>query len=281
MPDYPRFGPAGKPIDFKGDIAEVPAYLRNEGLDAFEYQAVRGVRISKPDAVRLGEAAESNGVLLTLHGPYFVNLCGSKRVVSASIQRLFESMRAAYWMDAKQVVFHLGFYVGQPKDKALDMCISAMKRVLEKSRSFGVSGVYLGPELTGKPTQVGSLEEIVQICQQVDDARPTVDWAHLHARENGRIKTKDDYLEVMRFIEDKLGSNVLKNLHTHFTNVEFTAKGERRHRPLEELGFGPSFKDLAEITAEQKLAPTIISESPMLDLDSIKMREIFMSFMKS
>lgn len=272
-----RFGPAGKPPRFKGPMPELPAFLASEGLDLLEYQAVRGVRIKEPLARQLGEEARKHDVLLTLHGPYFINLSSpEEEKVEKSIERIVRSAQAASWMGAVRVVFHPGYYGKLSPSEALKRCIKAMEEAVERIRSLGIKGVYLGPETTGKVKQVGSLEEIIAMCESVDDTLPTVDWAHIHARGMGCIRGKDDYLRLLDQIEGRLGSKVVENLHCHFTLVEFGKGGEKKHHTLDEKGYGPPFEPLAEIIAEQGYSWTIVSESPVLDVDAIKMKEILL-----
>lgn len=281
MADRPRFGPAGRPIGFKGKMRDVPSYLREKDLEALEYQAVRGVKISEEAAVVLGENAQKYDCWLTLHGPYFINLSSDKPdTVEKSKVRLINSLRAAYWMGAHQVVFHPGYYGSYSHDKALKMCIGAISGVIERAKAEGITRVYLGPETTGKKTQVGSLDETLAMCESVDLTMPTIDLAHIHAREGGVIKTKDDYIKIIDTIENRLGTKAIKNLHIHFTRVEFTMQGEKRHHTMEEKEFGPDFKPFAEIVVEQRLKPVIISESPILDHDAIKMRGMFLQILK-
>ena len=260
---------------------ETPRFLRKEGLDAFEYQAVRGVRISRKDAGELGSVAKESDVWLSLHGPYFVNLSGEKSTIEASKKRILDSLKAASWMGAHQVVFHPGYYGMRTANEAVDMCVRAMQAIVEEAKALGIKGVNLGPETTGKQFQVGSLGEIITLCEKVESTTPTIDWAHIHAREGGKIKTKADYLKLFDEIEKRLGSEAVKNLHCHYTHIEFNAKGERRHHPLGEPGFGPAFEPLAEIIVEQGLKPVIISESPLLDIDSLKMRDLVLQISRS
>ena len=270
-----RFGPAGRPVDYRGDIVGVPAYLRAEGLDAFEYQAVRGVRISEAKASALREAAEANDVQLTLHAPYAINLCStSEEKVAASIERLLAAARAASWMGARIVVFHPGYYGELSPTEALERCIEALRTVVERMESEGIRGVLLGPETTGKTSQLGSVEEVIEICKRVERTVPVVDWAHIHARGQGAINSKEDYLKVLDLIERELGSDIVHRLHCHFTKVEYGRGGERRHHTLSEEGYGPDFRPLAEIIVEHGYSFTIISESPVLDKDAILMKRI-------
>ena len=278
MADRPRFGPAGKPVGFKGKAVAVPRYLRSEGLDAFEFQAVRwGVKpgMKKEDAEELGREARKHDVLLSMHASYFINLCADGAKLESSIRRLVICLEYASYMGAYIVVFHPGFYKGKPKGEALEGCIRALKRVMDEASTLSGQLPFLGPETTGKPTQLGDLEEIIRICEAVDGCRPVVDWAHLHAREGrGSIRGREDYLAVLGLLEERLGPEVAEELHTHFTRVEFSAKGEVKHHRMDEEDYGPDFAPLAELIAELGLKHVIISESPILDRDSLVMKKM-------
>lgn len=270
-----RFGPAGRPINYRGSTVGVPAYLKNMGLDAFEYQAVRGVRISENDARQLGIAARNHDVLLSLHAPYAINLSSEKQeTIEASIERLVQAARAASWMGAYLVVFHPGYYGKRSTEEALRLCIDSLKRVVERLEQEGIREVLLGPETTGKTSQVGSPEEVLTMCREVPRCKPVLDFAHIHARYQGCIRTKDDYLKYVQLFEKELGDLAVKPLHIHFTHVDYGKSGERAHRTLEEPGYGPPFRPLAELLVELGYDAVIISESPVLDQDALRMKKI-------
>jgi deoxyribonuclease-4 len=287
MADRPRFGPAGVPPSFramKAALTDVPGLLREEGLDAFEYQAVRwGAKpqIRREDAEKLGLKARENDVMLSLHGSYFINLCGGKETVEASKDRLIACATASQWMGSKIVVFHPGFYGRKPPKEVFKECLEALKDVAGTLKSLGIREVKLGPETMGKPTQFGSLEEVLTLCEQVEQTQPVIDWAHLHARDRGRFKTVNDFRMVVEEIERRLGTEAVKNMHCHFTKVEFTDKGEKCHHTLDEAEYGPEFEMLAKVIVDFKLNPVIISESPVLDVDAVKMRNILKEKMKT
>jgi deoxyribonuclease-4 len=267
----------------KASLEDVPRLLKAEGLDAFEYQAVRwGAKpqMKRDDAEKLGLKAVENDVWLSLHGSYFINFCGGKDIVDASKQRLIACATAAEWMKAHTVVFHAGFYGKAPRTEVFKNCLRALKEVVDSLKALGIKNVKIGPETMGKPSQFGSLEDILSLCEEVEQTQPVIDWAHLHARENGRLKTVDDFRKVIEIIEDRLGTEAIKDMHCHFTKVEFTEKGEKCHHILEEEGYGPDFSMLAKVIAEFDLKPVIISESPILDLDAIKMRDILKEQLK-
>lgn len=153
-------------------------------------------------------------------------------------------------------------------------CLRALKETVETIKTLKIRHVKLGPETMGKLSQFGSLDEILGLCEEVEQTQPVIDWAHLHARCRGCFRTAEDFRKVVEEIERRLGTDAVKDMHCHFTKVEFTPKGERRHHTMDEQGYGPEFAMLAKVIAEFKLRPVIISESPVLDVDAIKMRDI-------
>jgi deoxyribonuclease-4 len=285
MADRPRFGPAGVPLTFKlmrARLEDVPLLLRQEGLDAFEYEAIywgSKPQMKKEDAQELGMKAKENDVWLSLHGSYFVNLCGERKIVEASKKRLIACATAAEWMNAHVVVFHPGFYGNRPRELVLKNCLDALKDVVEALKTLGIRKVKIGPETMGKPSQFGSLNEVLRICEEVEQTQLVIDWSHLHARDMGRFRTLEDFRNVVETVEDRLGEDAAKNMHCHFTKIEFTDKGERRHHTLEEERYGPSFDMLAEAIVEFKLRPVMISETPLLDVDAGKMRDILQNML--
>ncbi len=284
LADRPRFGPAGVPPKFKelkSSVTQMPKYLRDEGLDAFEYQAVRWgpkPQMRREDAEELARNAKIHDVWLTLHGSYFINLCGEEEITEASKKRLIACATAADWMNAHMVVFHPGFYGKKSPRHALESCAKATEDVMGSMRSLGIRRVKLGLETTGKPSQLGSLDEILTLCETVTSTEPIIDWAHVHAREMGKLKIIDDFRGVLYEVEKRLGNDAVKNLHCHFTRVEFARNGEKRHHTMDEVEFGPSFESLAALIAELDLKPVVISESPLLDADALKMRDMVLRF---
>jgi len=276
----PRFGPAGVPPTFrlmKATLLDVPRLLREEGLDAFEYEAVhwgKKPQMRKEEAEKLGIEARQNDVWLSLHGSYFINFCGKNTIVEDSKQRLTACATAAEWMGAHVVVFHPGVYGRMPHERALKMCVEALREVVDRVESLGIRSVKIGPETMGRIYQLGSLEEVLTLCETVERTQLVIDWSHLHARDFGRFRKVDDFRKVVERIENRLGTEAVKTMHCHFTKIEFTDKGERRHRTLEEPRYGPDFRLLAKVIVEFDMKPTIISESPILDLDAIRMRDM-------
>jgi len=234
------------------------------GLNAMEVEFVRGVNMGLPLAKEVGALAKKLGVKLSVHAPYYVNLCSEDKIkVKASERRILDSVERAHAMSADAVVFHPGYYGELSKEEAFRRVEESCKRMREWMRERKISNVRLGLETTGKGKQFGTLDEIVEICKKVKGCTPAVDFAHIYARQGGKI----DYRKVF----DKVEELKLKRLHTHFSGIEFTAAGERRHLPMDK---GPDFRPLAKELRKIRFDITIISESPVLEQDSLRMKEM-------
>ncbi|MEM1768112.1 MAG: TIM barrel protein [Desulfurococcaceae archaeon] len=272
------FGPAGKPITLKtSDILKAPGFLREIGLNAMEYEAVRGVKISEDKARAFGEEAVKNNILLSLHAPYFINLASIKKsTVEASIKRLIESVQASFWMKSYIVVFHPGYYKDAPsKREAVEWVVKNLKPVVEYIVENKIENVWLGPETTGKTSQIGSVEEVIEISRRLEYVKPVIDWAHLYARHGGEfIKSIDDVLTVLEKLERELGEIAVKPLHSHFSKIEYGKGGEKVHHNLSEREYGPDFSIVCKALCETGVDTVFISESPVLEQDAIIMKNI-------
>jgi deoxyribonuclease-4 len=173
------------------------------------------------------------------------------------------------------VVFHMGFYGRVEKNYAFRNCVNALKDIIATMNSLGIRNVKLGPETMGRVFQVGSLDEILTICEEVEQTQLVIDWGHMHARHQGRFRKVSDFRAVVEEVERRLGTETARNMHCHFSKIEYTDKGERRHHVLDEARYGPDFEMLAEVIAEFNMRPVMICETPLLDVDAVKMREIF------
>ncbi|ADM28767.1 Endonuclease IV [Ignisphaera aggregans DSM 17230] len=270
-----RFGPAGKPLNLKSDIVYAPRYLRSLGLSSMEYAAVRGVKIDEYRARMLGEEARRNGVVLSLHAPYAINLASkNEATVKASIERLKTAIEVSAIMEAYVVVFHPGWYGNASKRESLEMVVKNLEPVVEYAKSLS-ENLWLGVETTGRVSQIGDLDEVIEICSRLERVRPVIDFAHIYARSMGRfIVSKDDVLRVIDALEKSLGRESISPLHVHYSKIEYGRGGEIRHRTLNEDGYGPEFRYVCEALCEAGIDAIIISESPLLELDALKMKEI-------
>ncbi|HIH96921.1 MAG TPA: TIM barrel protein [Thermoplasmata archaeon] len=269
-----RFGPAGIPIGCKGGTLEGIKCAKEEGLSALEVEFVRGVRMREETATRVNKLAKVLDVVLSCHAPYWIN-CSAKEPEKLEIAKrnLLAAVRMAHLMGAWIVVFHPGYYMGREPREASELVVTTLKEVLAQMRKEKISDVTLGMETTGKVSAVGTLAETIEMSKKLDQTQPVIDFAHLHARGGGSLKQREDYGKVFDELEEGYGKDILKKMHCHFSEIEFTDKGERKHLPLGER-YSPPFEPLAMELVERKIKGTVISESPLLDKDALKMKEM-------
>ena len=270
------FGTAGIPISAKGlGTVEGIEEVRNLGLDAMELEFVRNINITKQRAPAVKEAAEKNNIILTCHAPYFINLnSADKKKLKASIDRILNSARIANLCGAYSVCFHPGFYMKEDKEKVFNKIKTNIKEIIKILKKEN-NKIWIRPETTGKESQFGSLNELIEISNEVEQVLPCVDFSHLHARSNGKFNSEDEFKEILTLIEKKLGKRALENMHIHVSGIAYSAKGERHHLNLKESDF--KYKELLKTLKEFKAKGILISESPNIEGDAILMKKYFNS----
>ncbi len=253
-------GPAGSPSG-SSNVSDGIRKVRELGLNSMEVEFTYGVRMGKKAAELAGKTAKESDVLLTVHAPYYVNLCNTEKL-DASMKRIMDSCLLADIMGARVVVFHAGFYGNLDRDDAFRKVEDACNAMSQNLDDMGTD-VLLGIETTGKHSQFGTLEEVEKLCGKLRRCVPAIDWAHIYAREGGSINYKKIIKRVSRFGEF---------MHTHFSGIEFGEKGEKRHLPVSEKS--PPFEDLAKALLSSKKDVNIICESPLLEKDALLMKQI-------
>jgi deoxyribonuclease-4 len=281
-----RFGSAGNPDSFYEEghksSLDMPSWLREKGLNAYEYQCGRGVKIGEEMAVKLGHKAAENDISLSLHAPYYINLAteeseGQKK----SMQYLLDSVKAAQWMGAEVVVFHPGSGKGI-RSEAIGRAKGLLEKITASIKEKGIKGISLAPETMGKKSLLGSLDEVLDFCAIDEMIIPAIDFGHLHAIDGGALNSFEDFSAVLDKIEDKLKDRGIGRLHMHFSPIEFTAAGEKRHRKTSDISFGPDFALLAPLLLERSIEFTLICESDGVQAeDALVYKRIYSDFSKS
>lgn len=255
------FGPAGYPDAARGNLKRVFEILAESGATALEYAAVHGLRTSKEKAKQIGDLAKQNGITMSMHAAYYINLASKDHEIrERSRQRLVKALRFAPLMGVKRVVFHPGTQGGLSPDDAHIVVRDALRSIWGEVETRDGS-VFLAPEIAGKIVMYGSIDQIIDLCQEVENCIPTIDWAHLYARSQGQINDRENYLKILTRFEQELGSLFIDNMHFHISGITFTERGEASHQPLGEE-WGPDLYPLIEIIHEVGYKPTFICESP-------------------
>ena len=272
------FGPSGNSQRFyeEGYKKTLDAFrwLNELGLDAFEYPAGNGITASLATFSSLGKEAARYGIRTSFHTPYYISLSSVEpQTRLKSIQYIQKSEEAARALGADTLVIHTGSAAKLSREEALSLATDTMAKTLE---TLPDSPIRLGLETMGKKNQLGTLEEVIAICKLHKRLCPVVDFGHINAREGGCFFTKDDYRRV--FDRIALGHEYAENLHCHFSKIEYTAAGEKRHLTFEDSTFGPAFEPLLEVIYEEHLSPRIICESAgtMAD-DALTMKRYYES----
>ena len=176
-------------------------------------------------------------------------------------------------MGAYRLVFHPGAYLNRKPEKAMEISKNTVNRLFEELEAEGIEDFTFAPETTGKRTQQGNVSEVVELCASFDHFEPTIDFAHVHARGRGFLEKKEDYNCIFSTIEDKLDIDIL---HCHFTTIEYASHGEVKHHTLDESDeYGPDIKDLLSNLIDNGWKANIICETPLRDVDAIKMKKIY------
>lgn len=261
-----KFGPSGTDEAFAAagysHTTEVPGFVRDNGLDIFEYSFGRGVRITPETAEKIGLAFREKEVGISVHAPYYINFAGEDpEKLRSSFDHLFASLDAVKHFGGQRAVFHPGSPLKSDRREAMTRLLGAVDRFMNEFYDRGYQDRYVCVETMGKINQLGDLDEVIEIVNLADNILPCIDFGHLNARTYGSLKTKDDFRRVIDALIDGVGEKKTKIMHVHFSKIEYGKGGEIRHLTFADETYGPEFEPLAEILAEYRLEPWILSES--------------------
>ena len=261
-----KFGPAGNCDAFSAvhrSSLAAPKWIRAFGLDAYEYQCGKGVKVREETARKLGENARACGISLSLHAPYFINLANpDPDSLKKTTGYILAACQAAHWMGAGRVVVHTGALMKRTRREALDIALRSLRAVIAACDEAGYGDIVLCPETMGKINQLGDLEEVLELCQLDDRLLPCIDFGHLYARSLGADEGLEATSRILDRLTATLGQDRARVFHSHFSKIEFTHRGgEKRHLTFEQTDYGPDPDPLLSLLAQRDWSPTIICES--------------------
>lgn len=261
-----RFGTAGTSDSFAAmgykTSMDVPEYTARMGLNAFEYQCGRGVRLGLDKAAKMAALATERDILFSVHAPYYISMSSleeDKRL--NSIDYILQSCALVKALGGKRVIFHSGSCGKQSREAALEKALDTMRHVVDACDEAGFGDLTLCPETMGKIGQLGTLDEVLALCSVDPRITPCIDFGHLNARTLGGIQSKQDYADILDRMGEVLGDARAEQFHVHFSRIEFTSGGEKRHWTFADTKFGPEPLPLMELFAERGLRPVVICES--------------------
>lgn len=281
-----EFGAAGNSDAFYAAgykaSAQMPKWLFEQGLNAYEYQCSRGARVREETARLIGQNAAAYHISLSIHGPYYISLATEDETTAANtIKHFLQSLEVARWMGADRVIFHIGGPGKLKREKAMERAKALFAVVLNQAEKQGLQDISLAAETMGKKNQLGStLEEVLELCKMSRQVRPAVDFGHMHAVTCGGYTAKEEYATVFDRIGEVLGSEAACRLHIHFSRIEYTGAGEKRHWTFADP-YGPPHEPLLELIAERRYMPRIICESAGTQAaDARSMQEFYQQLLK-
>jgi len=276
------FGSGGNPKSFYDggykDTLDVFKWLKEKNIDSYEYQAGTGLNAGTLTLKKIGEQALENNIILSLHAPYFISITSDdNEIIAKSVVNALKCIDGAMAMGAYIAVIHSGSLGKNARDKSLEKAKSTIAKILNVAYKTGKINIQIGLETMGKQNQLGTLEEVIELCKLDEILYPVVDFGHLNARNDGeKLKTSDDYLKIFDKIGENLSNEKAKYLHCHFSKIEYTQKGEKKHLTFENQIYGPEFEPLAEVLVKNHLYPNIICESDgTMDIDALFMKNTY------
>jgi deoxyribonuclease-4 len=269
-----QFGTAGIPLTAKAQSTQAGIERIVElGLGCMEVEFVQGVRMGEQAARGIGELAASRGVRLSAHAPYYVNLNAQEpEKVSASRERIIKTARITSAFGGTSIVFHAAYYLKENPLKVYATVKDNLERITAELNSEG-NHVAIRPEITGKESQFGNLEEVLRLSSELPGISPAIDFAHLHAR-TGEVNSYDEFMAVLMRIEDTLGREALDDMHIHVSGIEYGANGEIRHIPLADSDL--EYVELLRALQDYGVKGSLICESPNLEEDALLLQETYM-----
>lgn len=261
------FGPSGNSESFylEGNESTLQAgkWLKNKNLDIYEYSFGRGYRMTIETAQKLGEEFKKNGIEVSLHAPYFVNFASlDDDLLGKTYGYIKTGIKFLKAFGATRLIFHPGSTGDLEREEAFLLTKNRIGELANNLEQQGLlNGIYLCPETMGKSKQIGTYEEVLQICAQNEHLLPTFDFGHINALTQGSLKTKEDYLKIFNRSIELIGKKRTQICHIHFSKIQYGEKGEIKHLNFNDDKYGPNFEPLAEAIIELNLTPHIICES--------------------
>ena len=280
------FGPAGNCDAFAAagykHTVQVFAWLQEQGLTAYEYQCGRGVRLSESTAAAMRAEAQRCGISVSVHAPYFISLASAEEEKrDNSIKYILDSARAVDWLGGDRIVVHPGGLGGRTREEATALATETLLRAQAALDAEGLSHIHICPEVMGKINQLGTLEEVLTFCKAEERFLPCVDFGHLNSRTLGATNSREAFQAVVDAIGEALGEERRRSFHVHFSKIEYTGGGEKKHLTFADEVFGPDPSPLMELLAEQGLCPTVICESAGTQTeDALAMSRLYEGFLK-
>lgn len=253
----------GKKLTYAGAIE----YLHDIRLDAMELEFVRSIGVTDKNKQAILDAKNKYGIYLSAHGSYFINLnADEEEKLDKSQERILKGADALALVGGRSLVFHPAFYLKNTPAEAFENVKTQLLKLPNQNVNYML-------ETTGKGTQFGTYQELVALCKEITTCRLCIDFAHIHARYNGILKTYDDFAKILEYVKNELGQSALDDLHMHVSGIEYSEKGEKKHLPLAQSDF--NYTAFLKVLKDYNVKGCLVCESPILEKDAILLKETY------
>lgn len=270
------FGTAGVPntTSKKNNPIDGVKRIHELGLDCMQLEFAHGVRMKEEVSSGLRKASYELGIPLTSHGPYYINLNAREQdKIDSSVERIIQTAKISDLCGAESMTFHAAFYMKDSPFDVFDLVEKSMNVIEERLNRLDIE-IELRPELTGKTSQFGSLEELISLTKNVNSCRPCMDFSHLYAR-TGQYNSEKEFHAVLDSLEQELGGEATKNMHIHISGISSNSKGDLKHINLNDSDF--DWKALFNTLKERDCRGYVICNSPNLEDDAKMIKDYYMS----
>ena len=268
------FGTAGVPNSTvkKNNPVEGVKRISELGLDCMQLEFAHGVRMKEEVSSALRKASYELGLPLTLHGPYYINLNAREQdKIDSSVERIIQTAKISDLCGAESMTFHAAFYMKDSPYDVFDLVEKSLNVIEERLSRLDIE-IELRPELTGKTSQFGSLEELISLSKSVNSCKPCMDFSHLYAR-TGSVNDYKGFCETLETLKSELGANALKEMHIHISGISSNSKGDLKHLNLEKSKF--NWKDLMKALKDMDCRGYVVCNSPNLEVDASMLKQYY------
>ena len=276
-----KFGPSGNSDEFYeqgySKSIEAPKWLSEKGLNAYEYSFGRGILMNEDTAIKLKEEAAKYNIEISVHAPYYINFANpDDEMAEKSYNYVLSSLRMLKLLGGRHCVVHPATVGKMNREDAVKLTSVRLKELAKRVRENGLGNMKICLETMGKVNQIGTYKEIVDFCKLDNVYLPTFDFGHINALTQGSLKTEEDYEEIIKYLFDNLDEERAKNIHIHFSKIEYSKGGEVKHLTFEDNIYGPEFEPLAHVLKKYNMTPVIICESKgTMAKDALTMKKIY------
>ncbi|MFT4343289.1 MAG: TIM barrel protein [Candidatus Woesearchaeota archaeon] len=270
-----HIGTAGIPLSTPkgGKTPDGVKRVAELGLNAMEMEFVHSVNVSEEQAPNVKKIADDNGIAMTCHGQYYINLSSlEEEKIDASVNRVLHAARRAHLCGAQSVTFHAGFYQKRSPEEVYPIIKEQMKKITGVLEDEG-NPIFVCPETTGKETQFGTLKEVIKLSQELPQVLPCIDFSHIHARSNGKWNSTEEFRQIFEELEKGCGKDALHQMHCHISGIAYGEKGEKHHLILEESDM--KYKELMGMFKEFNAKGVVICESPNIEEDALLLKKVY------